>query len=147
MPNVNCCVPTCISSTRRTPNLTFYPLPKEKDERQVWDNACKNRNLKKRSKWTSVCSLHFVGGFKGEFDKPTIFPWSPNWKDVIEEYNSSLKRWKSIENIKIKPLKLPADKDLPRTYKRTTRKPTTSRSTTSISKRELAHAQVRSPFL
>jgi len=136
MPNVNCCVPSCIASTRRTPNLSFYRLPKDKANKDRWNIQCRNSNLKKGSKWTSVCSLHFVGGCKTyDIQEPTIFPWSDEWKDVIQNYNASLEQWNSVEKCSIKPLELPDKVNLPRVYKSSSRK--IPRSTLSITKRAL----------
>lgn len=133
MPKVNCCVPLCTSSSRTTPNLSFYRLPKDEEQRKRWNVLCKNANLKTKSKWTSICSLHFPGGFKSYNDiEPTIFPWSRGWKTVIESYNDSLERWKTKELCKIQPRKHTDSEKLPLVIDNRGSK---ARSTASITKR------------
>ncbi|XP_060789802.1 uncharacterized protein LOC132894244 isoform X2 [Neoarius graeffei] len=89
MPKVNCCVPYCVSTTKRTPNLSFYQLPVEENRRKKWISLIRNENLRTESKWTSVCSLHFSGGKKTYLNRdPAIFPWSAEWPSVIEDYNN-----------------------------------------------------------
>ena len=91
MPHVNCCVPNCVSTSRRTPSLKFYILPVEKKRRKLWISLIRNDCLRTSSRWTSVCSLHFPGGRKTNVIKdPTIFPWSAEWPVVIEEYNREM---------------------------------------------------------
>lgn len=89
MPNVNCCVPYCCADSKRHGGLRFYTLPKDKEHRQAWILLIRNTNLRITSRYTSVCSLHFPGGSKTYDTKdPSIFPWSPQWPAIIQEYNN-----------------------------------------------------------
>jgi len=139
MPKLNCCVPACICSSKRTPNISFYRFPKDKDKRMHWDAVCRNRNLKKASEWTSVCSLHFVGGAKTySVRNPSIFPWTDEWEDVIRKYNDSLVTWNSKEECKVKPLPLPAKKDLPFVHSLISKPNKKVRSSSALQKLDLA---------
>lgn len=91
MPHGICCVPNCVATSKRTPSLRFYQLPKVMDRKKKWIKLLRNDNLRPGSKWASVCSLHFAGGRKTYMiNTPTIFPWSAEWPEVIEAYNRQL---------------------------------------------------------
>jgi len=48
----------------------------------------------KNERWKTICHLHFRAGKKTyDEDTPKIFPWSPEWKDVVEEENEKMSRW------------------------------------------------------
>ena len=83
--NVKCCVPGCASKSQGFRYLKFHQLPKDNCRRKIWKNSIKN--AKKISKWFSICSLHFKGGWKDFYANPSIFPWSQEWPDVVESYN------------------------------------------------------------
>ena len=92
MPNVNCCVPYCCADSKRHRGLRFYTLPKDSERRQAWIILIRNINLRTTSRYTSVCSLHFPGGSKTYDTKdPSIFPWSPQWPAIVQEYNNRQK--------------------------------------------------------
>ncbi|XP_031556376.1 uncharacterized protein LOC116293119 [Actinia tenebrosa] len=131
MPKVNCCVQLCTSSSKRTPNLSFYRLSKDKEKRNRWDVLCNNANLKTKSAWTSICCLHFPGGFKSHNDELSVFPSSKEWKTVIGSYNDSLKQWKSKESCNVQSRELQETNKLPLVSKNDAK----ARSTASITKR------------
>ena len=86
MVNVKCCVPGCVSSNRRFHYLKFHTLPKDSCRRKTWKLAIKKP--RQVSKWSSICRLHFKGGWKQDFyANPSIFPWSQEWPDVVKSYN------------------------------------------------------------
>ena len=86
MVNVKCCVPGCVSSNRRFHYLKFHTLPKDSCRRKTWKLAIKKP--RQVSKWSSICRLHFKGGWKKDFyANPSIFPWSQEWPDVVKSYN------------------------------------------------------------
>ena len=51
----------------------------------------RNKTLKVNSQGTLVCGLHFQGG-RRTYDviTPTLFPWMPEWKTVVNDYNKKV---------------------------------------------------------
>ena len=91
MPNTNCCVLYCHASSARHTQLSWYRLPKDKETKRQWGALIRNDTLQVDSNGTSVCGLHFLGGRKTyDIRLPSIFPWTPEWSEVVNEYNSRL---------------------------------------------------------
>ena len=65
MVKVKCCVPGCVSSNRRFHYLKFHTLPKDGCRRKTWKLAIKKP--RQVSKWSSICRLHFKGGWTKDF--------------------------------------------------------------------------------
>ena len=88
MPKTNCCVPYCHAVSKRHKLLSWHILPRDEQLRKEWMVLIRNDNLRVNSKGTSVCGLHFRGG-RRTYDekKPIIFPWTPEWPSLINEYN------------------------------------------------------------
>ena len=91
MPKTNCCVPYCHASSTRHTRLSWHRLPKDKEIKRQWAALIRNDTLRVDSNGTSVCGLHFLGGRKTYDTRlPSIFPWTPEWTDVVNAYNSKL---------------------------------------------------------
>ena len=91
MPKTNCCVPYCHASSTRHTRLSWHRLPKDKEIKRQWAVLIRNDTLRVDSNGTSVCGLHFLGGRKTyDIRLPSIFPWTPEWTDVVNAYNSKL---------------------------------------------------------
>ncbi|GAB1597304.1 uncharacterized protein LOC115230799 isoform X2 [Argonauta hians] len=88
MPHVNCCIPFCSADSKRHARIRFFSLPKEETRRAIWVALIRNSNLRIDSRYTSVCSLHFINGKKANDKKdPSFFPWSQEWPAIINNYN------------------------------------------------------------
>ena len=84
MPYFSCCVPGCTASKRKLHQLEKYPWMKDvsfvslpdkrrnKREYQKWLRLIRREASWKTTKYTRICSLHFV---KGE-SSPTLFPYN-----------------------------------------------------------------------
>lgn len=73
----NCCDPGCHNSFRNSPNLHFYRIPKNEEQRKIYKHILRNETLKMHSEATRVCSEHFEGGEKLSRNHiPSIFPWT-----------------------------------------------------------------------
>ena len=91
MLKTNCCVPYCHASSTRHTRLSWHRLPKDKEIKRQWAALIRNDTLRVDSNGTSVCGLHFLGGRKTyDIRLPSIFPWTPEWTDVVNAYNSKL---------------------------------------------------------
>ena len=93
MPKTNCCVPYCHASSARHTHLSWHRLPKDKETKRQWAALIRNDTLRVDSNGTSVSiwGLHFLGGRKTyDIRLPSIFPWTPEWSEVVNEYNSKL---------------------------------------------------------
>ena len=89
MPNTNCCVPLCHATSKRHKQLSWHALPRDPKLKKRWAVVIRNDTLKVNSRGTSVCGLHFQGGRRSYLvDTPTIFPWTPDWQSVVNEYNA-----------------------------------------------------------
>lgn len=90
----NCCVPGCVADSKRHFRLKFYALPTKNYLKRKWVKLLRNKALKTDSKYTSVCSLHFKSGRKTyETNVPTLFPWSREWTDLVQTFNSETEKW------------------------------------------------------
>ena len=91
MPNTNCCVPLCHATSKRHKQLSWHALPRDPKLKKRWVVAIRNDTLKVNSRGTSVCGLHFQGGRRTyDVNTPTIFPWTPEWETVVNEYNKKV---------------------------------------------------------
>ena len=91
MPKTNCCVPHCHATSKRHKHLSWHVLPRDETLRKRWIVLIRNDNLRVSSKGTSVCGLHFRGG-RRTYDEntPTIFPWTPEWTGLVNDYNKKV---------------------------------------------------------
>ena len=88
---VNCCVPQCVSNPITYILLSFHKFPKDISKKKLWEKLCRNDNLVKNP---YVCNLHFKGGVKTyDIHTPSVFPWTREWKSVIDKYNEGVTLW------------------------------------------------------
>ena len=107
MPNANCCMPHCHAWGRKHKTLKFYVIPKDKQQHKHWIAWIRNENLTKNA-W--VCSLHFVGGYKGYQEIPSIFPCTKEWEHVIENHrmiNTHAQNGSSLDKLPLLTLSRP----------------------------------------
>ena len=55
----NCCVYKCTCTSATNPDLHFFEVPKEKKARKNWQDRIRREDWEP-SKWTTVCSRHFL---------------------------------------------------------------------------------------
>ena len=85
----NCCVSYCHADSTRHMRLSYHAIPRDLKLRKRWVKSIRNDSLKLKSKGTTVCGLHFRGGRRTYLiNVPTIFPWTSEWREVVEQYNS-----------------------------------------------------------
>lgn len=71
---ITCCVPYCFNNSKKTPQLSFYVIPKDAELRARWLERI-NRKDFKPSTSHRVCSEHFTNRKKTYMNNvPTIFP-------------------------------------------------------------------------
>ncbi|XP_064596253.1 uncharacterized protein LOC135462886 [Liolophura sinensis] len=93
MTRINCCVPNCHATSQRNFYVKFHKIPRCPVTRKLWLQRARYPK-QTISRWTSVCSLHFKGGSKTYLvDKPSIFPWTPEWTDVVTMCNQQMLAW------------------------------------------------------
>ena len=92
----NCCVPHCYTNSKDYILISFHTFPSGKPTNTLWKRLAsqKCQHLRIQKSQTKVCGLHFIGGRKTYDGKtPTIFPWSAEWPNVVEEYNATVNQW------------------------------------------------------
>lgn len=93
MSGINCCVPNCDASLQKNFYVKFYEIPSCPATRKLWLTRARYPE-QTIPPWASVCSLHFEGGSKTTLvDTPSIFPWSPEWTDVVTTCNQRALAW------------------------------------------------------
>ena len=69
-----CCVPNCVSNSRKNPELSFYKFPKDPKLRKTWLHWVSRADFTP-NEHHKVCSKHFEGGKKTYLGKiPTLVP-------------------------------------------------------------------------
>ena len=74
---VNCNVPGCFDSFRNSSGLQYQRIPKDAFLRKEYKRLLRNETLKLNGDNTRICSTHFEGGKKLNWNQlPSISPWS-----------------------------------------------------------------------